>query len=376
MNLLEGEDAPFCYDHGRFARLYREVLRRGLMVLTRRMRESYDFPEGVLNGGMMWKLFGGFSLHEVSKPTIADAVRYEKAVRRFVRRLEVMNVGCGASLEEAASRTVLPETVDGEKRVRSILFSVAKGEQKWNDWELVAALEGISDNISFGVEGEDWRRRAVRAVGGEVEDLPTRDGAVETINRLVGALYYFRKYLIVEGRGTIRRDWVKEFGEKTFEMLKRALLRRLRERRVGRVSYRSILPGVCPHIHQLRDGTKCMTFELGGDAKEIAAKCDPVSIEQGIHRFCEAVRKGVGVGRWLMVQREGGDRRVTSQDPKERIEDAEMIDLLRDIAKYFYEDMSEKERKRAVEIRTITKAATQELLAGSERYQKARTRVY
>lgn len=393
-----GDDYPIGghrYNHERFERIYRELLVRGFRALGRNVQLSYRRgSRHQLNGGMIWTVMG-FSVLGSSGLGQMDAEVLEKVVRRFVWTLEVLNVGGTTGWEEKETRRPIGSTLNGStgvetggQRIARVINEVCSQNrsQRWNDYEFVAALEGIQENISTRADAAFLETEVMDAFGIGTDEMPSESEATRAMRRLNGALFFFRNFLLVEARNIQQRDWLSELGGRALDVLRTALIQRVCggvQMKGDGIRANDILPAIAPHIMTL-DSDGAVAFTPGTRGQLIEEHASRHDLVAGINRFIEHLRATVAVGRVVQRSEVEGLNRSQIWKQKSRnqrkaprgISDHELIDLIRHVSGVAREADGEEAQERQEELRILNGRCSRSMLQGSQMYEDALARVY
>ena len=228
------------YSAERFRTVYYELLRRGLTGPTEKREINHHVREDEqLNGGMIWSILGVAWEDPVGS--------FEETLFHWVRHLEQLHVGSTPAPAEASGAEASGDEMRDmwaerwvalrpEKRVETAAswHEKAHAGATWNDWELIAALQGIQDNIRRDVDPDLFAHRVLCTFGTE-KGIRLYSAEAERVYTILGrALWFFKAFRLVEASGT-EIPLLRKLPEHLASLLATELLRRREEPRRGRI---------------------------------------------------------------------------------------------------------------------------------------------
>ena len=180
------------YPEERFRSLYNNLLLRAVDA-----GGTWGSEEIRIRGGIIGQTLG----LDPDRPMMYVEAR----IFSFVRTLEILHVGTSQA-ERAQRRFSTTERTwvrrmqakTGKQRVRAAYEDamMQENDDRWNDWEMIVALEGIRDNIRPKMDRSVYMMRLMRDLGMTEHQGPSRAEAEDALATLWRLIWYFRMHKV------------------------------------------------------------------------------------------------------------------------------------------------------------------------------------
>ena len=180
----------------------------------------------------------------------------EAHIFSFVRTLEILHVGTSQA-ERAQRRFSTTERTwvrrmqakTGKQRVRAAYEDamMQENDDRWNDWEMIVALEGIRDNIRPKMDRPVYMMRLMRDLGMTEHQGPSRAEAEDALATLWRLIWYFRMYKVCEGSGETFPIWMRTEKATLYTRLTTGLEDRLRRETRRSIGKEDVVASLCPN---------------------------------------------------------------------------------------------------------------------------------
>jgi len=370
------------YSAERFRMVYYELLRRGLAGPTEKREINHEVREDEqLNGGMIWSIL---------RVAWEDpGASFEETLFQWVRHLEQLHVGstpAPAEVSRQGMRDMWAErwvALRPKKRVETAetWHEKAHAGATWNDWELIAALQGIEDSIRRDVDPDLFAHRVLCTFGTE-KGLDPYSAEAERVYTILGrALWFFKAFRLVEASDIEIFLW-RQLPEHLTSLLATELLRRRKETRRGRIGQaviEAITRPALEGVNMAGPGTSGLGATSGSGADRLES--------QAIRWWSERLVKEAALGEQFRRFESGAPAtsglRAIRRHQRKELSDAELIDLMRTLlrnvrahrsgtATIQYGEIWDLERQ----VERLIGDSADAVLEGTEEYVQAIKRLY
>jgi len=242
MNNTSPTNNPTRYPEERFRSLYNNLLLRAVNTGS-----SWIDEEIRIRGGIIGQMLG--------LPPDSPLALVESRIFDVVRTLEIIHVGTSPAQNTPRRSSTSIRTwgsrmqqKTGGERVRAAYddaLTIPNGD-RWNDWELIVALEGIRDNIALETDRRVYEGRLVKHLGLPIQEGPSRTEAAEALAKLWRVIWFLRMYKVCEGSTETFPLWMHAEHGTLCQQLTMALddrLQRVGRRCIGKVD---VVESLCP----------------------------------------------------------------------------------------------------------------------------------